>query len=352
MALTQYVEVRVNYLNIADLRQRILRGSNTLRGAHHVVRPDGSKIHLTCANLKVVADSIDPTSGWVVARLIDDGDTGLFNRQPTLHKQSIMALTIKLPPAEPKLYAFKVNCALTPAFNADFDGDEMNLHIFSTDQLARAENAAILDARLQIISSKNSQPILYPVQDARAGAMQLTNLDTFLTPSEYVDLCSHVHYCDKEDNDQPAVFFKTSKGDWSVHRQASRGPVRYQHERIHPAFGRIVQSHYGHRGPTRLHRRRVPAARPHGRNLVGGSARGIIQRTFISHDTGRPISDIQRLCCAYLKDYHGLSIRDCLHSEACKNEIISWWNPRSRSRSKHATGEASKLADQIEMDIV
>ena len=361
VALTQYVEVRVNYLNLKDLRQRILRGSNTLRGAHHVIRPDGSKIHLTCANLKVVADSIDPTSGWIVARLIDDGDTGLFNRQPTLHKQSIMALTIKLPPAEPKLYAFKVNCALTPAFNADFDGDEMNLHIFSTDQMARAENAAILDARLQIISSKNSQPILYLVQDARAGAMQLTNLDTFLTPSEYLDLCSHVHYSDKADNDQPAVFFKTSKGDWS-HLYTGKQVMSYglsdismkkYTRRLEGSFAEAImdtEDRLVYIEDGCLLRGRMD------KTTMGGSARGIIQRTFISHDAYRAsnlISDIQRLCCAYLKDYHGLSIGidDCLHSEACQNEIDKLVES-TFSQLEASTQQAKHLgytADQIEM---
>ena len=54
-----------------------------------------------------------------------DGDYVLFNRQPSLHKMSMMAHRVKVM----KGNTFRLNVSVTPPYNADFDGDEMNMHV-------------------------------------------------------------------------------------------------------------------------------------------------------------------------------------------------------------------------------
>lgn len=120
VATTQYVEEKVTNFNLEDLRTRIRRGPKRIQGAHHVVRPNGTMIHLAAVrDPSIVADAL--AVGWTVARYLKNGDVVLFNRQPTLHKQSLMSFRVRLPPETgERLYAFRLPDPCTPAFNADF----------------------------------------------------------------------------------------------------------------------------------------------------------------------------------------------------------------------------------------
>ena len=73
---------------------------------------------------------IDPTKikleyGDIVFRHLVDGDIALFNRQPSLHRMSMMAHRIKVVNDN----TFRLNVTVTTPYNADFDGDEMNMHV-------------------------------------------------------------------------------------------------------------------------------------------------------------------------------------------------------------------------------
>ena len=70
-------------------------------------------------------------------RHLNDGDFVLFNRQPSLHKMSIMGHKIRIMPYS----TFRLNLSVTSPYNADFDGDEMNLHVPQTEE-ARTEEYA------------------------------------------------------------------------------------------------------------------------------------------------------------------------------------------------------------------
>ena len=85
--------------------------------------------------------------GWIVERHLDDGDVVLFNRQPSLHKMSIMAHYAKVLDWS----TFRLNLSCTPPYNADFDGDEMNLHVPQSLE-ARAEAEKMMLTPYMIVS--------------------------------------------------------------------------------------------------------------------------------------------------------------------------------------------------------
>lgn len=85
-------------------------------------------------------------------RHIKNGDVLLLNRQPTLHRPSIQAHTARILPGEKVLRLHYANCK---AYNADFDGDEMNAH-FPQSELARAEAYTLVSTDQQYLVPKVS----------------------------------------------------------------------------------------------------------------------------------------------------------------------------------------------------
>jgi len=111
---------RVFAHNIERLRQNVLNGADVHPGANYIQYPDNKKVYLKfVANRAHLAKKL--AVGDIVERHLQDEDVVLFNRQPSLHKLSIMAHYVKVRPYR----TFRLNeCVCTP-YNADFDGDEV-----------------------------------------------------------------------------------------------------------------------------------------------------------------------------------------------------------------------------------
>ncbi len=115
---------RVTPWNIDELKNLIRNGPDQYPGALYIVRPDGRRVRLEfVTERESLAEAIQP--GFVVERHIRDNDIVLFNRQPSLHRMSIMAHRVRVLPYK----TFRLNPCVCPPYNADFDGDEMNLHV-------------------------------------------------------------------------------------------------------------------------------------------------------------------------------------------------------------------------------
>jgi DNA-directed RNA polymerase, beta'' subunit/160 kD subunit len=159
--------------NIEELKKMITNGPNDYPGANYIIRPDGVKIRLDyVTDRNVLADSISP--GYVVERHLRDGDAVIFNRQPSLHRMSIMAHYVKVLPYR----TFRLHPAVCPPYNADFDGDEMNLHVPQSEE-ARAEAALLMRVQDQLISPRYGGPIIGAIRDFITGAFILTQDKTF-----------------------------------------------------------------------------------------------------------------------------------------------------------------------------
>jgi len=182
------VATKVNERNLRYMRALVLRGPENYPGVNYVERPDGRRISLKrVQDLKEVAEKLEP--GWVVHRHLRDGDVVLFNRQPSLHRMSIMAHEVKVLPYK----TFRLNLCVCPPYNADFDGDEMNLHVIQGEE-AIAEAKVLMRVQEQILSPRFGGPIIGGIHDHITGAYLLTKKDTFFTKREVSQLLYLVGY--------------------------------------------------------------------------------------------------------------------------------------------------------------
>jgi DNA-directed RNA polymerase beta' subunit len=115
-------------------------------------------------------NSVVLEDGDVIDRHLMDGDWGQFNRQPSLHRMSMMAHKVKVMPGK----TFRLNVYCTAPYNADFDGDEMNTHIPQNIQTAY-ELEKLTAVPTQIISPAKSEPIIQVNFDTMVAAYLITH---------------------------------------------------------------------------------------------------------------------------------------------------------------------------------
>ena len=188
VAMILTVPERVTSWNIEELRRYVLNGPNRYPGANYIIDPNGRRIDLRfIKDLKAVAEGLKP--GYVVERHLRDGDIVLFNRQPSLHRMSIMAHVVRVLPGR----TFRLHLAVCPPYNADFDGDEMNLHVPQTVE-ARAEAKILLLVQEHILSPRYGGPIIGGIQDYISGAYLLSSKITLLSKDQVSDLLASINY--------------------------------------------------------------------------------------------------------------------------------------------------------------
>ena len=148
-------------------------------GAKTIVRPDGRMISLRHVNRKEIVLRV----GDVVNRHIMDGDIVLFNRQPTLHRMSMMGHRVKVLPYN----TFRLNVSVTAPYNADFDGDEMNAHIPQSYESA-TELMEIAAVPHQIVTPRHAKPVIGIVQDTLVGSYRITRPHVNFNRREFMNM--------------------------------------------------------------------------------------------------------------------------------------------------------------------
>jgi len=166
IALNITVPVTVNARNKAYLTTLMLNGPDKYPGAKILERKTGESISLRYTD----RENIELNFGDIIHRHLMDGDPVLFNRQPTLHRMSMMCHIVKV---LMKGATFRLNVAVTKPYNADFDGDEMNLHGPQDDESA-VELRLLAAVPRQIISPANNKSIVGIFQDSLLGSFRLT----------------------------------------------------------------------------------------------------------------------------------------------------------------------------------
>ncbi len=157
------IELPVTRLNIEYLKDLIKSEK-----VNYVKRPDGRRIKVTSENKNEIIENL--SADWTVDRQLQDGDMVLFNRQPSLHRPSIMAHRVIVMPYK----TFRIAPQVCPPYNADFDGDEMNLHALQTEE-SRVEAAELIDVKNNIISPRFGGPLIGLDLDQISGIYLLTN---------------------------------------------------------------------------------------------------------------------------------------------------------------------------------
>ena len=166
--------------NIAKLHQLVRNGPNEHPGAKYVIRDNGERIDLRHHKR---AGEIALQYGWKVERHIVDGDVIIFNRQPSLHKESMMGHRVRVMPYS----TFRLNLSVTSPYNADFDGDEMNLHVPQSEE-TRAEVMQLCMVPLNIVSPQRNGPLMGIVQDTLCGIYKICRRDVFLTKEQVMNV--------------------------------------------------------------------------------------------------------------------------------------------------------------------
>lgn len=188
--------------NRRKLQKLILNGPEMHPGANYLlIENELNKRNLRFGDRVKLAKNLQ--IGDVVERHIEDGDVVLFNRQPSLHRLSILAHYAKIRPWR----TFRLNeCVCTP-YNADFDGDEMNLHVPQTEE-ARAEAINLMGVKNNLLTPKSGEPIIAATQDFITGSYLISHKDSFYDRGTFIQLLCMMSDADIQFDIPPPAIFK------------------------------------------------------------------------------------------------------------------------------------------------
>ncbi|MEM3731668.1 MAG: DNA-directed RNA polymerase subunit A' [Candidatus Bathyarchaeia archaeon] len=188
VAMRLSVPEKVTEWNIEEMRKLVINGPEKYPGALYIIRPDGKRIRLEfVTDREKIAEAIGP--GFIVERHLKNGDIAIFNRQPSLHRMSIMAHYVRVLPYK----TFRLHLCVCPPYNADFDGDEMNLHIPQSEE-ARTEALMLMQVQDQILSPRFGGPIIGAIRDFITAAYLFTRKTNYLTKKEVTRLLMAAGY--------------------------------------------------------------------------------------------------------------------------------------------------------------
>lgn len=190
------VPIRVTTHNLNWCKNMIKRKSEVsnvtgyVPHINYVIREtEGMKqrIKVTKKNADDVAEKLE--IGSIIERQLMDNDIAIFNRQPSLHRMSMMAHRIKIMPFK----TFRFNLSVCPPYNADFDGDEMNLHILQGEE-AKAEADILMKVQENILSPRFGGAIIGGIHDHITGCFLLTHKDRKFSLEVASQLLSSIRY--------------------------------------------------------------------------------------------------------------------------------------------------------------
>jgi DNA-directed RNA polymerase subunit A' len=181
------VPARVNDFNLEKLKKLVANGPENYPGVNYVIRPDRLRIRATPMNCEDLADKLEV--GSVVEKQLVDGDTVLFNRQPSLHRLSMLCHKVRVLPYR----TFRVNPLVCSPYNADFDGDEMNLHVLQSEE-AIAEAKNLMGVEEHILSPRFGGAIIGCLHDHISGLYLLTHGDRKFSKQMVMRILSDAGY--------------------------------------------------------------------------------------------------------------------------------------------------------------
>jgi len=185
----------VTHWNVKELRQAVINGPLQHPGATLVEQEDGKRTLLSMTNPNqreaIAKRLLTPSTGVKtvspckkVYRHLQNGDVLLLNRQPTLHRPSMMAHKVRVLRGEKTIRLHYANCK---SYNADFDGDEMNAH-FPQNELARAEAYHLASTNYQYLVPKDGTPLGGLIQDHIVAGVRMTVRGRLFSRSDYQQL--------------------------------------------------------------------------------------------------------------------------------------------------------------------
>jgi DNA-directed RNA polymerase subunit A' len=188
VAMRLSVPEKVTEWNIEEMKQLVVNGPEQYPGALYIIRPDGKRIRLEfVVDREKIAEAVE--LGFIVERHLKNRDIAIFNRQPSLHRMSIMAHYVRVLPYK----TFRLHLCVCPPYNADFDGDEMNLHVPQSEE-ARTEALLLMQVQDQILSPRFGGPIIGAIRDFITGAYYFTRTANLMPKEEVTRLLTATGY--------------------------------------------------------------------------------------------------------------------------------------------------------------
>ena len=294
----------VNVYTLVNLQAKVRAGSLVHPGAKFVCKiNEGSRKvmlkGLPQDELNDIAEAL--IAGDTVERHLIDGDVVLFNRQPSLHKMSMMGHRVRVMPFN----TFRLNVCVTPNFNADFDGDEMNMHVPQSMQ-THEELAQLATVMNQIISPRECKPIISVVQDIALGIFRMTRDGSMVTPRQFMNLMasksSFVPINRQKELTMGHDLLSTviPSGVWTTCK-GHRGQVNVIDGHIQPGSAKVTKNVYQEQSNGLVHAIH---------NVLGKEA------------TRRFLDDTQKLVCDFLVlDGFSVGVSDLVVSESTRHDF-------------------------------
>ena len=320
--------VVVNNRNKAFLMQLISNGADKWPGAKIIEKKNGD-----CISLRYAKQNVTIENGDIVHRHMMDGDNILFNRQPTLHRMSMMSHRVKV---MHRGDTFRMNVADTKPYNADFDGDEMNLHM-PQDMESESELMNMAAVHHQLVSPANNATIVGIFQDSLLGAFRFTRENTQFTCRSAMNLLMNY------DNVDPALLQEKETFSFQDILTQIMPPLTLIHKNElfkegedFETSNNVLDIRNGiyHRGKLE-------------KKLLGAGTRGILQR--VTNDFGNVraakfIDDLQNIITDYMmSSSFSVGISDLISNQDTNQSIVD-----IITKKKH---EVKDLLDTIHLGV-
>ncbi len=182
-----------------DHAKKLLSNTSYPLVLNHISK-EGVRKRVADTNREELLAALQP--GDIIDRQLMDGDVVLFNRQPTLHRISINAHLARILPGN----TFRLNLASVTPYNADFDGDEMNMHVPQTLE-AQAEARLLMNISTSIISPRNGLPVVVALEDVLIGVYELTKDDSYYTKDEAARLLASIGVYELPKESKKGLYF-------------------------------------------------------------------------------------------------------------------------------------------------
>jgi len=300
--------VIVNDRNKKFLLQLIRNGPDVYPGAKIYEKANGESISLRYVD----KESIVLENGDRVHRHMMDGDAVLFNRQPTLHRMSMMCHIAKI---MARGDTFRMNVADTKPYNADFDGDEMNLHM-PQDEEAECELRNLAAVPYQIISPANNKSIVGIFQDSLLGIYRLTRPDIKFDTKTAMNLLMHLKTVDLKTinfNDQEVSSFDL------LSQIFPNITLKYKTKRFQDGEEYKTSNNVFELNNGKYVRGQIE------KGVLGDGSKGLLQRIYNDYDQFRSskfVDDLQNIVTEYMKQSgFSVGISDLIADDSTNNRI-------------------------------
>lgn len=325
----------VNEKNIEFLTFLVKNGPDVYPGAKILELKNGESISLRYYD----RENIKLNIGDIVHRHMLNGDYVLFNRQPTLHRMSMMGHIVRV---MKKGDTFRMNVADTKPYNADFDGDEMNMHMPQNDE-AEMELKNLAAIRYQIISPALNKSIIGIFQDSLLGSHLFTRENVKFPRKKAMNLMAKCNRFDPS-------WFDDDKEEYTSFELISMilPPISIKYETVLFKGGSApgADDPLTSNKVLEIHNGKMIRGQFEKESLCGGG-RGMIQRIhndFSAEECQYFIDNLQSIVTEYMKTT-GFSVgMSDLISNASTNQLISEVIMNKKK-------EVSNLIDQVHMGI-